>query len=99
MKIHSLARWSFVLITLFWGAVIASSVFSAREKDPAINKVAPWVLEKTANGATAEFLVELADKADLSAADALATKEDKGRFVRDALWKKAQDTQGPLLDC
>lgn len=98
MKIHTVARWSFVVITLFWVAVIASSGFSAREKNPAINKIAPWVLEKTANGAEAEFLVALADEADLSGADALATKEEKGRFVRDALWKKAQETQRPILD-
>ena len=98
MKIRSLARWSLGCITLFWVAVIASSSFSAREKNPTINKIAPWVLEKTANGAEAEFLVALADQADLSGAEALATKEEKGRFVRDALWKKAQDTQGPILD-
>ncbi len=98
MKIRSLARWSFALITLFWVAVIASSSFSARETNPTINKIAPWVLEKTANGAEAEFLVALADQADLRGADALATKEEKGRFVRDALWNKAQATQRPLLD-
>ena len=97
MKIRSLARWSLCLITLFWVAIIASSSFSAREKNPAIDKIAPWVLEKTANGAEAEFLVALTDQADLSGAAALAIKEEKGRFVRDALWKKAQETQGPLL--
>ena len=26
-----------------------------------------------------------------------ATKEEKGRYVRDALWKTAQETQAPLL--
>ncbi len=99
MKIRSIARWSFVVVTLFWVAVIASSSsFSARENNPAINKIAPWVLEKTANGGEAEFLVALADQADLSGADALATKQEKGRYVRDALWNKAQETQKPLLE-
>ncbi len=98
MKIRSLARWSLVLITLFWMAVIASSSFSARESNPAINKIAPWVLAETADGAEAEFLVALADQADVSGADALATKAEKGRYVRDVLWKKAQETQGPLLE-
>jgi subtilisin family serine protease len=98
MKINRIARWSLFLITLFWVVVIASSrSYSAREQNPAINKIAPWVLEKTANGAEAEFLVVLNDQADLSAAKTLPTKNEKGRFVRDALWQKAQSTQAPLL--
>ncbi|MEO5720029.1 MAG: S8 family serine peptidase [Chthoniobacterales bacterium] len=98
MKIHSLTRWSFALVTVFWVAVIASSSFSAREQNPAINKIAPWVLEKTADGGETEFLVALAEQADLRGAAALSTKEEKGRFVRDALWNKAQATQRPVLD-
>jgi serine protease AprX len=60
-------------------------------------KIAPWVVEHTANGQRAEFIVVLADQADLSGAATLRTKIDKGRFVRDALWNKAQMTQGPML--
>src|SRR5207302_700854 len=37
------------------------------------------------------------DQADLSAAGALGTKNEKGRFVRDVLWNKSQTTQGPIL--
>lgn len=98
MKIRSLARWSFLLITLFWVALIATSGFSARKQAPGLEKISPWVLEKTANGAEAEFLVALADQADLSGAAALPTKTEKGRYVRDVLWKKAQETQAPILD-
>ena len=98
MKIYSFARWSLFVITLFWVAVIVSSPsFSAREQNPAMSKIAPWVLEKTADGKTAEFLVVLSDQADLRGADALQTKQAKGRAVRDALWNKAQSTQAPLL--
>ena len=53
--------------------------------------------EHTANGQQAEFFVVLADQADLSPAAALGTKAEKGRFVHDALWNKAQATQGPIL--
>jgi hypothetical protein len=60
-------------------------------------KIAPWVLEKTADGKQAEFLVVLADQADLSGADLLRTKEEKGRFVYETLYNKAQETQKPLL--
>src|SRR4051812_23952884 len=99
MKIHSIARWSLVVIALFWVTVIASSrSFSAREQQPVTDKIAPWVLEKTANGQQAEFLVVLRDQADLNAAKTLTTKAEKGRFVRDSLWSKAQSTQGPLLN-
>src|ERR1051325_789248 len=60
-------------------------------------KSAPWVVAQPANGQQAEFIVVLADQADLSSAAAMRTKAEKGRFVRDALWNKAQETQGPVL--
>src|SRR5437016_1024578 len=63
----------------------------------AMKKIAPWVMDHTANGQQAEFLVVLADQADLSGAAALPTKGEKGRYVRDALWNKSQATQGPIL--
>ena len=60
-------------------------------------KIAPWVIEHTANGQQAEFFVVLADQADLRPAATLATKAEKGRYVYDALRKKSQETQGPIL--
>src|SRR5436189_3355064 len=63
----------------------------------AAQKIAPWVVEHTANGQQTEFFVVLADQADLRPAAALHTKAEKGRFVHDALWNKAQTTQGPIL--
>ena len=60
-------------------------------------KIAPWVIEHTANGHQAEFFVVLADRADLRSAATLATKAEKGRYVYDALRKKSQETQGPIL--
>src|SRR5215472_5261159 len=61
------------------------------------SKIAPWVTEHTANGQQAEFFIELADQADLSGADSLPTKAEKGRFVYQTLLKKAQTTQRPIL--
>jgi serine protease AprX len=61
------------------------------------NKIAPWVVAQTAHGQQAEFFVVLADQADLSAAGALRTRAEKGRFVRDVLWNKSQITQRPIL--
>jgi serine protease AprX len=71
--------------------------FPTRAEARPLDKVAPWVLEKTAGGKTAEFLVVLTEQADLSPARTLTTKSAKGWFVRDALWDTARATQGPLL--
>ena len=65
--------------------------------DVAMSKIAPWVVEHTAGINQAEYLVVLADQADLKGAELLTTKQAKGRYVRDILWNKAQRTQGPLL--
>jgi subtilisin family serine protease len=61
------------------------------------SKIASWVLERTVNGQQAEFLVVLADQADLKGANGLKAKKEKARYVRDALWDKAQASQGPVL--
>lgn len=61
-------------------------------------KIAPWVLERTVDRKEAEFLVILADQADLSAAEKLQTKEEKGWYVYNTLYEKAQATQRPILD-
>src|SRR5438034_355179 len=81
-------------------AAISSSRATDQAGSPNQNdsaKIAPWVVEHTANGDRAEFIVVLADQADLSGAAMLRAKIDKGRFVRDALRNKAQTTQGPIL--
>ncbi len=62
----------------------------------ALNKLAPWVLAHTAQGEEIEFLVVLKEQADLSEAEQLTAKLEKGRFVREALWAKAQSTQAVL---
>ena len=73
-----------------------NDVAGANQKSGA-SKIAPWVLQQTANGKQAEFLVVLADQADFSGAKKLRTKIEKGRYVRDALLAKTQVTQQPIL--
>jgi subtilisin family serine protease len=63
----------------------------------ALKKVSPWLTEKIADGEESEFLVVLDDQADLSGADALASKEEKGRYVFETLLSKARETQPELL--
>ena len=62
------------------------------------SKVDPWVLNTARAQGETEFLVYLADQADLSAADTLTTKLEKGTFVYETLSRKAAETQGPVLD-
>src|SRR5438067_13114503 len=47
----------------------------------AANKIAPWVVEHTANGQDAECFVVLAAQPHLTAPEALPTKVVKGRLV------------------
>ncbi|HEX8680062.1 MAG TPA: S8 family serine peptidase [Chthoniobacterales bacterium] len=61
------------------------------------SKIAPLVIEQTADGGVAEFLIVLNQQADLAGADALKTKQAKGRYVRDTLWNAAQQTQAAVL--
>jgi serine protease AprX len=82
------------------GAISSSRAISQRVGGNLVNvanKIAPWVIMQTVNGQQAEFFVVLADQADLSAARAFRTKNEKGRFVHDALWNKSQSTQRPIL--
>ena len=79
------------------GAVSSSRGVTQRvEKSPRRPfqlKIAPWVVEHTADGQQSEFFVVLADQADLSGAAALATKAEKGRYVYNALRNKRETTQ------
>ena len=90
---HSLNRAVLPLVTL---AFLSGPLAAQAQAAPA-DKVTPWVMENTADGRTAEFLVVLEAQADLGPARALSGKAAKGRFVRDTLWSLAQSTQGPLL--
>ncbi len=58
--------------------------------------VAPAVWQATANGGQADFLVVLAEQADLSGAERLTTQAARGRFVVERLRETAQRTQAGL---
>ncbi len=80
-----------------FGSLRATDQGGSLNQGATMKKIAPWVLDRTANGQQAEFFVVLADQANLSEAAALPTKNEKGRYVYDALWNKSQATQGPIL--
>ena len=104
----ALAAASIVIVALLvipFGR-IAQPVEASGANDPSLrqnsktvlDKVAPWVLENTADGKTSEFLVVLNEQADLSGAERLATKAEKGRYVYETLYRTALQTQQPVLD-
>jgi serine protease AprX len=83
------------------GAIGSSRAMTQRAREPPHrtfnDKIAPWVIEHTTQGQQAEFFVVLTDQADLSGAAALRTKDEKGRYVYDALRNKSDTTQWPIL--
>ena len=59
------------------GAVASSRAVnqpSSPERAAALRKIAPWVTQHTAGGKQAEFMIVLADQADVSGAAALSRK-------------------------
>jgi subtilisin family serine protease len=93
----SLILFGLALAVVFAIAPSRAVNTSRPDQAAAMSKIAPWVFDHTADGKVAEYLVVLADQADFSAAYSLPTKLEKGRYVRDALWNKAQSTQGPII--
>lgn len=56
-------------------------------------KIQPWVLSHTEGGQKAEFFVIMKERADLSPAEQLARKVDKGRYVYATLFNTAKRSQ------
>ncbi len=97
-RAFSILLFTSALVVALCAIMTTRAVNSRRGQDQAaLSKIAPWVLDHTANGQTAEYLVVLADQADFSAAYSMSTKLEKGRYVRDVLWNKARSTQGPII--
>ena len=96
MRIRFLAVIFFVALTV---ASVQSNDFHLQSVPKnVLAKIDPWVLEQTASKGQAEFLIVLADQADLSPAENLRTKEEKGWFVYRTLYGTATATQKPILD-
>jgi hypothetical protein len=101
VRSRGLARWRRMFCSLFFvaaaiaalGAIGSSrAIGQSGAAGSTASKIAPWVIEHTANGQQAEFMVVLVDQADLRPAAALATKNQKSRYVHDALWNKSRTT-------
>jgi subtilisin family serine protease len=90
-----LVLWTVLLALAPRGAARALTQIDRAQDHP---KIAQWVIAQTADNQPAEFLIVLADRADLSGAARLTLKADKGRFVHETLLAHAQQTQRPIIE-
>jgi serine protease AprX len=90
-----LLPWSLLLAVLL--AQTPRGVAQTIDRTADNPKIDRWVIDHTVDQQQAEFLVVLADRADLSGADRLATKAAQGRYVYDTLFAHAQRTQRPII--
>jgi subtilisin family serine protease len=95
-------RWiapSFFAAALILALACAGAAEVPPNGDVVVNapKVSPWVLDKVAAEGKAEFIVLLAEQADLRGASRLETKAEKGAYVYKALTATASRSQGPLI--
>lgn len=96
MRLVSIASILILCITLLPSSPLPTRLAPVPAQPEWESRVDPWVLENAARGET-EFLVSLAEQADLSGAVDLPTQAAKGRYVYEQLSQTAQRTQAPLL--
>lgn len=88
--------WRLAGLVVLISLLVTSATSAAPVKADPRDKVDPQVLAATANGQTAEFLVVMAEQADVSAAYQLPTKLEKGRYVYNTLSSLAERTQAGI---
>jgi hypothetical protein len=97
-----LSRFSNLLIMLaLMVGTLAAPAAAQSPSEPAFldgnfDKVEALVLDEIAAEGQTEFFVWMVEKADLSPADQLQTKQEKGRFVFNTLVETAARTQKEL---
>lgn len=79
------------------GAEHRDAISAARGSQAWESKVDPWVLTHTAQDGQAEFLVFLAEQADLEGATQIPLRSERADFVVQQLRETALRTQRPLL--
>jgi PKD repeat protein len=84
-----------LLVSTLTVPVIGAPV-AATTPEETLEKIEALVLDEIAAEGQTEFFVWMVEKADLSPADQLQTKQEKGRFVFNALTETADRTQKEL---
>lgn len=86
----------FISGALLLGFVFALASALPASNVPAVAKIAPGLASKIAFGGSSDALITFSEQADLSGADNLATKLEKGQYVYNALRAVAERTQAPI---
>lgn len=82
-------------ILLIGSLYVVTSALSASDV-PAVAKIAPRLASDVAFGGNSDALIILSEQADLSGAENLPTKLEKGQYVYNALRAVAERTQAPI---
>lgn len=89
------------ILVLIGKLVISAHATNQPAQENAQRKIAPWVMEHTENGAEAEFLVILGDKADLSGMQrrVAATRFTNERQLHERWrnWRLAAHVRGAVM--
>ncbi len=97
--IKMMRKWGWLLLAFVLGCGAASPVRAHAPQPPPSRtpvKISAQAWAATADAATADVLVLLAEQADLSRARTAPTKAARGRWVQSHLWEIAQQSQHPL---
>ena len=85
-----------ILLLVSFSVFVMEPPATAKTEPDTLDKIEPLLLAEFQSGDQAGFFIWMAEKADLSPASQLSTKEEKGRFVYQALRDTAERTQKDL---
>src|SRR6516164_2300889 len=86
-----------LLFAMLTVVIFSSTVASLHaQSSAALAKIEPHLAAAIASGGNSEALIVLGEQADLSGADSLTTKLEKGQYVYAKLKEVAERTQAPL---
>ena len=78
------------------GVAVLLGVNDAASSEVKYDKIDQKVLQETANGREASFVIHLSDQADVSSAHAMKNQAARGNYVFKTLKEHADRTQAPL---
>src|SRR5215469_7127225 len=90
------SRFLFAMITVAIFSSTAPSLHAQASASVALAKIEPHLAAVIAPGGSSDALIVLGEQADLSGADNLPTKQEKGQYVYAKLREVAERTQAPL---
>ena len=88
----------FIAVLMVLGLADLSSIAIAQAPDPNLEKVEGRVLNTISADGTSDFVIEMAEQADLAAAYNISDWNERGWFVYDTLREVAARTQKPVIE-